>query len=77
MQQTTKSQKPIKYIFQIRSRNGVIVNNLQIYGHTEEEARQKLEQMYRYCEVISTSLAPLGHNGSFSCEEIMDMISKE
>lgn len=77
MQQTTKNEKPVKYIFQIRSRNGVIVNNLQIYGHTEEEARQKLEQMYRHCEVISAGVAPLEYNGNFSCEDIMDIISKD
>lgn len=72
-----KSEKLVKYIYRIRSRNGVIVNNLQIYGRTEDEARQKLEQMYRYCEVIESRVAPLEHNGSFSYEEVMDMISKE
>jgi DNA-nicking Smr family endonuclease len=72
-----QSEKPVKYIYQIRSRNGVIVNNLQIYGHTEEEARQKLEQMYRNCEVLESGLAPVEHNGHFSCEDIMDIISKD
>ena len=57
-----QSEKPVKYIYQIRSRNGVIVNNLQIYGRTEEEARQKLEQMYRNCEVLESGIAPVEHN---------------
>lgn len=72
-----KSEKLVKYIYRIRSRNGVIVNNLQIYGRTEEEARQKLEQMYMYCEVIESRVAPLEHNGNFSYEDIMDVISKD
>jgi len=70
-------EKPVKYIYQIRSRNGVIVSNLQIYGRTEEEARQKLEQMYRNCEVIDSGIAPVEHSGHFSCEDIMDIISKD
>jgi DNA polymerase II large subunit len=71
-----KSEKPVKYIYQIRSRNGVVVNNLQIYGRTEEEARQKLEQMYRSSEVIESGVAPDEHNGHFSYEDVMDIISK-
>lgn len=70
-------EKPVKYIYQIRSRNGVVVNNLQIYGRTEEEARQKLEQMYRYCEVIESSVAQVGHSGHVSYEDVMDTISKD
>lgn len=70
-------EKPVKYIYQIRSRNGVIVNNLQIYGCTEEDARQKLEQMYRHCEVIEFGVAPVEHNGNFSYEDVMDTIFKD
>jgi DNA-nicking Smr family endonuclease len=72
-----QSEKPVKYIYQIRSRNGVIVNNLQIYGRTEEEARQKLVQMYRNCEVIEFGVAPVEHNGHYSYEDVMDIISKD
>lgn len=77
MEKLEKQEKSVKYIYRIRSRNGVIVNNLQIYGRSEEEARQKLEQMYRHCEVIESHIAPLEHNGSFSYEDIMDIISKD
>ncbi len=72
-----QSEKPVKYIYQIRSRNGVIVNNLQIYGRTEIEARQKLEQMYRHCEVIESHIAPVEHIGNFSYEDVMDVIAKD
>jgi DNA-nicking Smr family endonuclease len=77
MEKTEKSEKPVKYIYKIRSRNGVIVSNLQIYGRTEEEARQKLEQMYRSCEVIESGTVPVEHNGHFSYEDVMDIISKD
>lgn len=69
-------EKPVKYIYQIRSRNGVIVNNLQIYGYTEEEARKKLEQMYRNCEILESGIASTDHSGHSSYEDILDMIVK-
>lgn len=70
-------EKPVKYMFRIRSRNGAIVNNLQIYGRTEQEARVKLEQMYRYCEVLESGVAPVEYNGNYSCEDILDTIAKD
>jgi DNA-nicking Smr family endonuclease len=72
-----QSEKPVKYIYQIRSRNGVIVSNLQIYGRSEEEARKKLEQMYRNCEVLEFGIVPVEHSGHFSCEDIIDIISRD
>jgi len=69
--------KLVKYVYQIRSRNGVVVNHLQIYGHTEEEAREKLMQMYRNCEILEFGVAVIEHAGSSSYEEILDTISKD
>jgi len=70
-------EKPVKYVYQIRSRNGVIVSNLQIYGHTEEEARHKLEQMYINCEILETSVASVDHSGHSSYEDILNTISQD
>lgn len=70
-------EKLVKYVYQIRSRNGVVVNHLQIYGHTEEEAREKLMQMYRNCEILEFGVAAVEHAGSSSYEEILDTISKD
>ena len=69
--------KPVKYVYQIRSRNGVLVNNLQIYGHTEAEAREKLMQMYRNCEILEFGVAVTEHSANSSYEEILDIISKD
>ncbi len=69
--------KPVKYMFRIRSRNGAIVNNPQIYGRTEQEARDKLEQMYRHCEILESGVAPVEYSGNFSCEDILDTIAKD
>lgn len=42
----------IKYGFRIRTRVGLVVDNLMIHGRDEAEAQRKLRQMYRDCEVI-------------------------
>lgn len=41
-----------KYGFRIRTRVGLVVDKLLIHGRDEAEARRKLFQMYRDCEVI-------------------------
>lgn len=68
--------KPLKYVYQIRSRNGVVVNNLQIYGRTEEEAREKLMQMYHHCEILACNMVA-EHYASSNYEEVLDVITKD
>ena len=41
-----------KYGFRIRTRVGLVVDNLMIHGRDEAEAQRKLRQMYRDCEII-------------------------
>ncbi len=41
-----------KYGFRIRTRVGLVVDNLMIHGRDEAEAERKLRQMYRDCEIL-------------------------
>ena len=41
-----------KYAFRIRTRLGVVVENLMIHARDEVMAEKKLRQMYRGCEVV-------------------------
>ncbi len=41
-----------KYGFRIRTRIGMVVDNLMIPGRDEIEARRKLRQIYRDCEIL-------------------------
>jgi len=41
-----------KYAFRIRTRLGVVVDNLMIHGRDEFEAQRKLQQVYRDCQII-------------------------
>ncbi len=67
-------QTPGKYLFVIRSANGVIVKNLQIYGKTRQEADEKIRQMYRRCEVISCELVENPKTVSANFEDVIDAI---
>jgi len=41
-----------KYGFRIRTRVGLIMNNLMIHSNDPSDAHRKLRQMYRDCEII-------------------------
>ncbi len=42
----------IKYGFRIRTRGGLIVDNLLIHGKDEIDAERKLRQMYQHCRIL-------------------------
>jgi hypothetical protein len=41
-----------KFGFRIRTRLGMVVDNLMIHGSDEEAAMRKLRQMYHGCEIL-------------------------
>lgn len=66
-----------KYAFRIRTRLGIVVDNLMIHGRDEIDAQKKLRQMYRGCEIIDC----VCHRGSVrvpvaSFEEIANLIAR-
>ena len=42
-----------KFCFSIRTRDGLPIARLKIFGKNQEEAERKLKQMYRCCEIVS------------------------
>ncbi|MEZ0231833.1 MAG: hypothetical protein ACAH12_03260 [Methylophilaceae bacterium] len=64
-----------KYVYQIRSRNGAIVDNLQIYGRNEEDANRKLQQMYRHCEILEVHIATPERSTASSYEDVLNLIA--
>ena len=67
-----------KYEFRIRTRNGAIVEGLSIQGRDEDDARRKLQQMYRGCEILQSQSVKANLTGranhAISYEEVMEMI---
>lgn len=64
-----------KYAFRIKTRLGVVVDNLMIHGRDEFEAQKKLRQMYPRCEVVDC----ICHRGGVrvpvaSFEEVANLI---
>lgn len=65
-----------KYVYQIRSRNGVVVDNLQIYGRDEAEARLKLQKMYMHSEILDCRVLSGAKAATSNYEDILDLIVK-
>lgn len=66
-----------KFGFRIRTRVGVVVDNLVIHGRDESEAQLKLRQMYRDCEILEC----VSHEGSprrniESYEDVLGLITR-
>ncbi|NWG87929.1 MAG: hypothetical protein HXY26_10565 [Hydrogenophilaceae bacterium] len=66
-----------KHGYRIRTRSGVIVDNLQIYGRNPQEAQQKLMRMYPGCTVLETrEVAPTCNaNAGSSFEDVVDLLT--
>lgn len=68
----------LKFDFSIRTRDGQRIESLLIAGNDQQDAERKLNQMYRYCEILhcaSKEVAPKQLD-SASVEEILSLISK-
>ena len=68
-----------KYAFRIRTRQGLVVENLMIHGRDEADAQRKLTQMYRHCEVLESRVqsvagARSGQRAMF--EGVIELVSK-
>ncbi len=42
-----------KFAFSIKTRSGQFIERIVIAGRNREDAERKLNQMYRYCEVVN------------------------
>jgi hypothetical protein len=72
-----QSSSITKYGFRIRTRDGVLVENLSIFGQSEVDACRKLRQIYNGCEIIETHfqlVQPTGRHAHLNYEEVVDLI---
>lgn len=69
----------IKFQFKIRSRNGVVVDCLNIQGRDRADAERKLKQMYPNCEILecSETQANSQYDESVDVGVIISLIAKE
>jgi hypothetical protein len=66
-----------KYAFRIRTRTGMVVDNLTIHGREESDAQRKLLQMYPHCQVLACrSLAAPAKPDPASFESVISLVTK-
>lgn len=67
-----------RFDFTIRTRDGQRIESLVIGGIDQQDAERKLNQMYRYCEILrcETKDATSKPSDSNSVEDILSLISK-
>ncbi len=68
----------IKFGFKIKTRDGVMVDNLQVSARDRTEAERKVTQIYHRCEIIDC--VELRHSikeEGFDLESAINLISKE
>ena len=69
----------MKFGFKIRTRGGMVVDNLLIPGRDQADAEKKLLQIYRYCEILEAKPVqqPRGHEEAMDMDGIISLISRE
>lgn len=66
-----------KYAFRIRTKVGLVVDNLLIQGRDEGDAERKLRQMYHGCEIIECGpVSASGRAHLVSFEEVAGLITR-
>ena len=65
-----------KYVFRIRTKNGVLVENLQIAAESLEAAEKNLKQMYVKCEIIGVTHTNQQLSSLASFEDVLNLIVK-
>jgi len=68
----------LKFDFAIRTRDGQKIESLVIAGNDQQDAERKLNQMYRYCEILRCEAKDVAikQADSNSVEDILSLISK-
>jgi hypothetical protein len=67
-----------KYGFRIRTRGGMLVENLQVQAPDREEAERKIRQIYHQCEIIECQeLTPTLKKEGLDLEDVIELINKQ
>jgi len=67
-----------KYGFRIRTRGGMVVDNLMVQARSREEAERRLSQIYHHCEILECrELAPTTRGENIDLEDVLSLISRQ
>jgi hypothetical protein len=66
-----------KYGFRIKTRNGLILDNLTVQARDRGEAERRITQIYHYCEILDCQEnAATAHGGAADVEGVIGLISR-
>jgi hypothetical protein len=66
-----------KFGFRIRTRHGLIVENLLIQGRDESDAERKLRQMYLHCQILDRTVQEsTNRTVRANFEDIVSLVTK-
>ncbi|MGH8640806.1 MAG: hypothetical protein ACRET6_03790 [Burkholderiales bacterium] len=67
-----------KFGFKIRTRSGSVVENLQVHARDRAEAEHKINQIYRYCEILEChEVTPTLRKEGLDVEDVVALINKQ
>jgi hypothetical protein len=67
----------IKFGFKVKTRNGVVLDNLQVAARDRDEAERKIRQIYHNCEIIeSAELRPTIREDALDLESMIALINR-
>ena len=71
------SSSTIRYGFRIRTRHGLVVENLIIHGRDEADAERKLRQMYQHCQIMDCIIVASNRKADqVSFEDVVSLLTK-
>ena len=71
------SSSTIRYGFRIRTRHGLVVENLIIHGRDEADAERKLRQMYQHCQIMDCIILASNRKADqVSFEDVVSLLTK-
>ena len=67
-----------KYGFRIRTRGGMLVENLQVQARDREEAERKIKQIYHQCEIVECQeITQAVKVEGVDLEDVIELINRE
>lgn len=68
----------IKFGFKIKTRSGMVVDNLMVAARDRAEAERKVTQIYHHCEILDCQeLQQTVKEDGMSLESVISLIGKE
>jgi len=67
-----------KFGFRIKTRGGMVVDNLMVQARTRADAETRIRQIYKNCEILDCSEpSPGTRDDGVDLEDVISLISKQ